>query len=87
MPPESGFLLGVDGFPLSMKFLIGLLNCRRRCARWVCPGPSNCYNEEQREVYRVEQPPERGIIDAAREWVSTRSRRISVVDEISHRIA
>nr|GMC64419.1 uncharacterized protein LOC109162705 [Ipomoea batatas] len=46
---------------------------------------SNCYNEEQREVYRVEKPPERGIIDAAREWVSTRSRRISVVDEISHR--
>nr|GMC71656.1 hypothetical protein Iba_chr03bCG4580 [Ipomoea batatas] len=44
---------------------------------------SNCYNEEQREVCRVEQPPERGIIDAAREWVSTRSRRISVVDGIS----
>nr|GMC71654.1 hypothetical protein Iba_chr03bCG4560 [Ipomoea batatas] len=44
---------------------------------------SNCYNEEQREVCRVEQPQERGIIDAAREWVSTRSRRISVVDGIS----
>nr|GLL46619.1 hypothetical protein Itr_chr14CG13200 [Ipomoea trifida] len=39
MPPESGFLLGVDGFPLSTKFLIGLLNCQCRCARWVCPGP------------------------------------------------
>nr|GMD24123.1 protein argonaute 5 [Ipomoea batatas] len=43
--------------------------------------PSNCYNEEQREVCRIEQPPERGIIDAAREWVSTRSGRIFVVDE------
>nr|GLL39576.1 hypothetical protein Itr_chr11CG14090 [Ipomoea trifida]GMD09126.1 hypothetical protein Iba_chr06dCG5150 [Ipomoea batatas]GMD50165.1 hypothetical protein Iba_chr11aCG10020 [Ipomoea batatas] len=42
--------------------------------------PSNCYDDEQREVCRVGQPPERGIIDAAREWVSTRSRRISVVD-------
>nr|GMC86549.1 hypothetical protein Iba_chr04dCG11950 [Ipomoea batatas] len=43
--------------------------------------PSNCYNEEQRKVCRIEQPPERGIIDAAREWVSTRSGRIFVVDE------
>nr|GMD79840.1 hypothetical protein Iba_chr13dCG7820 [Ipomoea batatas] len=40
---------------------------------------SNCYNEEQREVYRVEQPPGRGIIGAAREWVSTRSGRISLI--------
>nr|GME19875.1 hypothetical protein Iba_scaffold24013CG0080 [Ipomoea batatas] len=46
--------------------------------------PSNCYDNEQREVCRVEQPPERDIIDAAREWVSTRSRRISVVDRVSH---
>nr|GMD15455.1 hypothetical protein Iba_scaffold68769CG0010 [Ipomoea batatas] len=46
--------------------------------------PSNYYNEEQREVYRVEQPPERGVNDTAREWVSTQSRRISVVDSVSH---
>nr|GMC95672.1 hypothetical protein Iba_chr05cCG10810 [Ipomoea batatas] len=34
-----------------------------------------------------EQPPERGIIDAAREWVSTRIRRISFVDGVPHRTA
>nr|GMD69168.1 uncharacterized protein LOC109154689 [Ipomoea batatas] len=45
--------------------------------------PSNCHNEEQREVYRVEQPPERGVNDTAREWVSTRSGRISVVNRAS----
>nr|GLL46435.1 hypothetical protein Itr_chr14CG11100 [Ipomoea trifida] len=45
---------------------------------------SNYYNEEQREVYRVEQPPERGVNDTAREWVSARSGRISVVNRASH---
>nr|GMC60702.1 hypothetical protein Iba_chr02bCG13210 [Ipomoea batatas]GME19440.1 hypothetical protein Iba_scaffold22886CG0010 [Ipomoea batatas] len=39
MPPESGFLLGVDGFPLLTEFLIRLPNCRRRCAHWVCLEP------------------------------------------------
>nr|GMD79624.1 hypothetical protein Iba_chr13dCG5740 [Ipomoea batatas] len=29
------------------------------------PPPSNCYKEEQRDVCRVEQPQERGIVDAA----------------------
>nr|GMC60909.1 T-complex protein 1 subunit gamma-like [Ipomoea batatas] len=56
---------------------------------WDCqsllPLPSNCHNEEQREVYRVEQPPERGVNDTAREWVSTRSGRISVVNRASSR--
>nr|GMD27804.1 hypothetical protein Iba_chr08eCG1370 [Ipomoea batatas] len=61
------------------------------CCCWSSPlgtvkvfPPSNCYNEEQREVYRVEQPPERGINDTAGAWVSTWSRRISVVDGVSH---
>nr|GMC71690.1 COP9 signalosome complex subunit 7 isoform X3 [Ipomoea batatas] len=49
----------------------------------LLPLPSNCYNKEQREVYRVEQPLERGIHDTARAWVSTWSRQISVVDEVS----
>nr|GMD82575.1 hypothetical protein Iba_chr13fCG9410 [Ipomoea batatas] len=78
MPPESGFLLGVPRFLL----LLELFTRYRQC---LLPLPSNCYHEEQRKVYRVEQPPERGIIDAAREWVSTRSGRIFVVDRASHR--
>nr|GLL16875.1 hypothetical protein Itr_chr01CG06390 [Ipomoea trifida] len=78
MPPESGFLLGVPRFML----LLELFTRDRKC---LLPLPSNCYHEEQRKVYRVEQPPERGIIDAAREWVSTRSGRIFVVDRASDR--
>nr|GMC73893.1 hypothetical protein Iba_chr03cCG5070 [Ipomoea batatas] len=51
-----------------------------RYYRYFLSPLSNCYNQEQREVCRVEQPPERGIIDAAREWVSTRSRRSFSLD-------
>nr|GLL16931.1 uncharacterized protein LOC105964676 [Ipomoea trifida] len=53
----------------------------------LSPPLSNYYNEEQREVCRVEQPPECGINDTARAWVSTRSRRISIVDGVSLRTA
>nr|GME01842.1 hypothetical protein Iba_scaffold601821CG0010 [Ipomoea batatas]GME13757.1 hypothetical protein Iba_scaffold14647CG0290 [Ipomoea batatas] len=124
-PPESGFLLGLPRFLLLLSSPLGTAKAF---------SPSNCYNEEQREVCRIEQPPERGIIDAAREWiplltefsirdrrslspppsnsfneerevcrveqspergvddtagawVSTRNRRISVVDGVSHRTA
>nr|GMD55668.1 hypothetical protein Iba_chr11dCG10160 [Ipomoea batatas] len=35
------------------------------------PPLSNCYNEEQREVCRVKQPPERGINDTAGAWPLT----------------
>nr|GMD86926.1 hypothetical protein Iba_chr14bCG10810 [Ipomoea batatas]GME03069.1 hypothetical protein Iba_scaffold446CG0170 [Ipomoea batatas]GME17450.1 hypothetical protein Iba_scaffold18831CG0010 [Ipomoea batatas] len=33
---------------------------------------------KQWRICRVEQPPERGIIDAAREWVSTWITQVSV---------
>nr|GMD89822.1 phosphatidylinositol 4-kinase gamma 4-like [Ipomoea batatas] len=80
MPPESGFLLRVPRFLL-------LLELFTRDRQRLLPLPSNCHNEEQREVYRVEQPPERGIVDVARELVSTRSRQISVVDGVLHQTA
>nr|GMD95494.1 hypothetical protein Iba_chr15aCG12840 [Ipomoea batatas] len=46
--------------PLLMEFFI---RDRRR---------SNCYKEEQRDICRVEQPPERSINDTAGAWVFTR---------------
>nr|GMD14894.1 hypothetical protein Iba_chr07bCG10830 [Ipomoea batatas] len=79
-----------------MEFTNPIKKSNRKSARtslltelfiWDCqsllPLPSNCHNEEQREVYRVEQPPERGVNDTAREWVSTQSGRISVVNRAS----
>nr|GMD60191.1 uncharacterized protein LOC109157567 [Ipomoea batatas] len=57
-----------------------------RDRRSLSPPPSNSFNEE-REVCRVEQSPERGVDDTAGAWVSTRNRRISVVDGVSHRTA
>nr|GLL31453.1 hypothetical protein Itr_chr07CG09820 [Ipomoea trifida] len=45
------------------------------------PLPSNSYKEEQLDVCRVEQPPERGINDTAGAWVSTRVHRLPLLTE------
>nr|GMC95760.1 hypothetical protein Iba_chr05cCG11670 [Ipomoea batatas] len=86
-PPEHGIIDAVREW-------VSTWTTQVFCCYWssplgiakALPPLSNCY-KEPREVCRVEQPPEHGIIDAVREWVSTRTRRISVVDGVSHRTA
>nr|GLL21356.1 hypothetical protein Itr_chr03CG02580 [Ipomoea trifida] len=84
VPPERGLLrVRVKQPPTNKKHGIttGVQNLclDASCCQSVGFHRSGHTREEQREVYGVEQPPERGIHDTARAWVSTWSRRIFVV--------